>query len=60
MQVILDPTAARRRLVALLEKHGGVVAVARELGVDRHTVQRWVSRLGLAENPGARGRPVRG
>lgn len=55
--VVLDPDAARARLESLLQRHGGVVAVAKHLQVDRHTVQRWVLRLGLAPSPATRGRP---
>ena len=54
--VVLDPDAARTRLEALLQRHGGVVAVSKHLGVDRHTVRRWVSRLGLGVSPAPRGR----
>lgn len=44
--VYTEEGKARQELSALVVKVG-VVAAAAELGVDRHTVQRWMRRLGL-------------
>jgi predicted transcriptional regulator len=41
----VDSKAAHAKLVALFRKHGTLDAVAKSIGVDRHTVQRWISRL---------------
>ncbi len=44
----MDALTRRDRLVQLMQEHGGnVSAVAREMGVARMQVQRWLKRFGL-------------
>lgn len=55
--VYTDPDKARAALDEGLRTHGGITAAAAALGVDRHTLQRWVSILGMTAPVRARRGP---
>jgi DNA invertase Pin-like site-specific DNA recombinase len=46
--VATKPEAAQRELRRLFAKHGTLDAVAKSIGVDRHTIPRWIRTLDAA------------
>jgi hypothetical protein len=40
-----DPFKGHRKLCRLFRKDRTLIAVAKHAGVDRHTVQRWITKL---------------
>ena len=48
MQVHRDPAAAAKELRTLFGKLKTIDAVSKKLGVERHTIQRWIAKLATA------------
>ena len=46
--VATKPEAAQKELRRLFAKHGEIAVVAKSLGVDRHTIPRWIKTLAAA------------